>query len=198
MADDNGVMSRLREMHPPTQSTKTERLSNVIPLTDAFATEGIQQEIDVRFGYRIGRFGFVLEKSETTEILIDPTIYTIPNSPSWLFGMLNLRSNILPVTDISRFIGAALTSKKGSYVLSIGKAGDAMALLVDELPRALSRPRDMMELDVSNKQLKDFMRPGVQVGTTSWPLLDIKAVVRYLKQHENHRDANPEKITKGG
>ncbi|MBI3560885.1 MAG: chemotaxis protein CheW [Gammaproteobacteria bacterium] len=152
---------------------------------------------ETRFGYRIGRFQFVLEKTETMEILVQPAIYKIPNGPYWLHGVINQRSNILPVVDLSKYIGVSMTSAKGEYVLVAGKGNTALALLVDEIPKTLTQAEPQSRIGAVNANVFEFVNPGLRTEQGDWLEFDVKALTRHLKQHDNNREYKPAISTKG-
>ncbi len=72
-----------------------------------------------------------------------PAITTIPNSPSWLRGVTNIRGDIISVIDLTRFMGedrdapSSLDAGK-IIVVSLGEDELTTALLVDRVNNMLS------------------------------------------------------------
>jgi len=154
--------------------------------TSLLPTEDILNDVQIddvvhRFGFKIGRHGFVLEKTLTTEILIKPTIYTIPNSPKWVVGMVNLRSNILPVIDLSSVLRMQYVNNPGDFVLVIDKGRESIALLVDDLPKLLKNPTQAEQVSGAEYVAEQYVQPGVMVKGDIWDQIDIKHLVHGLK-----------------
>lgn len=143
------------------------------------------RDFELRYCYRIGRLEFVLEKTLITEIQLKPVIYAIPNSPAWLHGMLNLRGNILPVIDLAATLGTDLKSNPGEFVLVLDRGADALALLVDGLPMALTNPQAAASLAEMKLSTDRFMQPGVcsEVGLIR-NQLDVRSLVENLVRQE--------------
>ncbi len=79
---------------------------------------------------------FVAPMGEISEVLAMPTVYSsIPLSQPWLVGVANVRGRLLPLTDLSGFIGITaptlrLTERK---VLVIDQADIFSGLVVDKV-----------------------------------------------------------------
>ena len=148
---------------------------------DQLLDGGQVHDLEHRFGFNIGRYNFVLAKTMTTEILLKPTIYRIPNSPGWVFGMVNLRSNILPVIDLSQTLGTRYVNNPGDFVLVIDKGKESVAILIDALPKLLINPLAAQKLGEANYSMSNFIQPGVYVKGDIWDQLDVKGLVSGLK-----------------
>lgn len=137
-------------------------------------------ELDVRFGYRIGGFAFVLDKSLLTEIVVRPTIYTLPHSPSWFCGVINLRGNIIPVLDLSSALNTISHDVVGEYVLVVDRGRDALGLIVDAPPQTLNNPQPLFSTPPLSGAPTDFIQDGVQAADTRWQQLDVKGLALNL------------------
>lgn len=156
-----------------------------MPANEAGLLDAELRDYELRYCYRIGRLEFVLEKTLITEIQLKPVIYAIPNSPVWLHGMLNLRGNILPVIDLAATLGTDLKSNPGEFVLVLDRGVDALALLVDGLPRALTNPQAAGSLAEMKLNADGFMQPGVcsEEGLIC-NQLDVRSLVESLVRQE--------------
>jgi twitching motility protein PilI len=165
----------------------TQHIEKVFTVTADVLTEDITSEVEIRFGYRIGYFHFILDKSMVTEIVIDPVIYSIPNSPIWLSGMLNLRGNILPVIDLSKELNTSLKSKPGKFVLVIDKGETALSILVDALPKSLENTTEAQSLDKVMNISNDYLSPGLISEDKQWMQVDIKSLIKAMKNEDQVR-----------
>lgn len=141
------------------------------------------QDVLVRFGYRIGTHHFVLDKTLLTELVIKPVIYPIPQKPTWLNGVINLRGTIVPVIDLSQTLNTVFYNNPGEYVLVIDKGADTLALLVDAPPASLTNSRPQTRSVTLNNISQEFVSPGVQTNNTSWMQLDVKGLVLSLRSN---------------
>jgi len=159
----------------------------VLPLNQSVLQNEFSSDVELRFGYSIGYFNFVLEKTLVSEIVIEPTIFPVPNGPRWLPGMINLRGNILPVIDLTHMIGTRLKSSSGHFVLVVDEGAQALALFIDALPKSLSEPINADEIGNMNSIPADFLAPGVQAEGKIWLELDIKSLAMKMKDEEEGR-----------
>lgn len=75
------------------------------------------------------------------EILTIPDITRVPNTPSFIKGVLNLRGNVIPVVDIRRrfgFSNASITNN--SRIVVIEAENKLIGLLVDNVSQVIRVP----------------------------------------------------------
>jgi chemotaxis signal transduction protein len=87
------------------------------------------------------------------QIVDDFDLSPIPKAPPWLLGAANVDGNILPVVDLSAYLGIATPSTANKQRLLIGgktnptstdSTGDAIAIAFEGLPQQLSyEPREL-------------------------------------------------------
>lgn len=86
-------------------------------------------------GFRIGQQHFVIPLNESREVFPMPEqVTSVPKSQPWVFGIVNLRGELLPVLDLGLYLGgtAAKLSKR-SRIIVINDAEISSGLLVDEV-----------------------------------------------------------------
>lgn len=103
-----------------------------------------RQVTEPYFGFSINGEEFVVSARYFCEVFTDIPIASLPNSPSILLGLVNLRGLLLPVYQLHEYLlanspaaGWQKTSRK-KCVLVIGKGERAIGLLIDALPASLS------------------------------------------------------------
>jgi twitching motility protein PilI len=91
-----------------------------------------------RYGYQIGDLRFLIGQGTASEVLVDQTgIYPIPNTPSWVMGLINLRGNLVPVFDARPLLDLAEnTAQQKRWLLILGRGDRAAGLFIDGLPQA--------------------------------------------------------------
>jgi twitching motility protein PilI len=114
------------------------KLNPQIEHLDPFEDIGIMQSDEIkhtRYGVNICQQNLLFDKTILCEAAIKSNIYPIPNVPSWIHGMINLRGNIIPVFKIDEFLSDSETTEvKNNVVLVIGEGNNAVGLSIDALP----------------------------------------------------------------
>jgi twitching motility protein PilI len=88
----------------------------------------------VGIGFRLGGERFVVSLNEITEILTYPQLSRIPRTKPWVRGIANVRGTLLPVMDLSGYLGKRLaTLTRLSRVIVINQQGLSAGLLIDEV-----------------------------------------------------------------
>ena len=84
--------------------------------------------------FRLGGHALLAPMDQVVEILDVPALSSVPLTQSWVRGIANVRGNLLPVIDLSGYLGnsiARVTDK--SRVLVINYEGIYSGLIVDEV-----------------------------------------------------------------
>jgi len=97
--------------------------------------EGAKDDIN-QYGFIIDKVGFLIAEKTLCEIVTNTKIYPVPNTSSWMRGLINLRGNLIPVYDFSVLIGLADGKSECSNLLVLGKGSDSVAILISSLPRS--------------------------------------------------------------
>jgi len=117
------------------------RLNPQIDHFDPFEDIGILQDDEVahtRYGIKICKQNLLFDKTLLCEAAIKANVYPIPNVPSWIYGMINLRGNIIPVFRIDKFLtDGKTTEEENNVVLVIGEGNNTVGLSIHELPIAV-------------------------------------------------------------
>lgn len=112
-------------------------LSRYTPAKDT-STGGPRAAIrQVRYGFRVGDIGLVIDRSKASEVVDDVPVRAIPNTPVWLSGLINLRGNLVPVFDLKTLFGIAREQSEKRWMLIVDKGDKAIALPVEGLPRVI-------------------------------------------------------------
>lgn len=125
-----------------TQQTTESILDNVAAGLDhfdpfqGFVDDG--KKLNVRYGFRLGRINFLINKFAMCEVIKKPTIYSIPNTPSWIQGLINLRGVLVPVLNIKKLIEQTNGDEKNNTLLVIDKGERAFAAFIDALPDSIN------------------------------------------------------------
>lgn len=136
---------------------------------------------ETRYGFRINDTGFLVPKHTQCEVVSDHNIYLLPNSPAWIHGLINLRSNIIPVINFSRIIAGRTDKQRDRKLLIIGKGEDALAILVDRLPMAIT-VNDLKETTQAYPaEFSDYVYKTYRFSDSYWYEFNIKKYVDSCK-----------------
>lgn len=105
----------------------------------------MEKELQV-VGFRIGRETFGLPISIVREIVRVPEITSVPNSPDYIEGVINLRGRIIPVVDLRKRFGEPVNepSKKHRIVV-VEIESRRIGLLVNSASEVLKIPPSEIE-----------------------------------------------------
>ena len=100
-------------------------------------------------------------------------LVTIPKSPHWLIGAVNLEGGIVPVVDLAAYVdptGETTTIDRRHRLLVGGRTEgsneDAVAILFSGLPFQIQYTREPVSTDVAMpERLRDLCRGAARSGT---------------------------------
>lgn len=111
-----------------------------------------------RLGFKVGNIGLLIKENIVSELSENRAqICRIPNTASWLAGLINLRGNLIPVFDINALADIERKAKNKAMLLILGTGETAGALMIDDLPLHIRlAPEDKLDMLPS---LPDSIRP---------------------------------------
>jgi purine-binding chemotaxis protein CheW len=97
--------------------------------------------------FLLGQRGYALEVCWVREILPPPRVAPIPGAPSFVLGVINVRGNIITLTDLEEFleVGKIGDSHSARKVLILEGPGIQTGILVDGVSECLSIPESSVE-----------------------------------------------------
>ena len=104
---------------------------------DNLLSKSKTNEKNLRYGFQIGNLNLIYDVNITCELLKDIIIYSVPNTPKWMLGLINLRGNLVPVFDLEDYFGFESLENKDSLLLVLGKREKAVAFRVKAYPELL-------------------------------------------------------------
>ena len=78
-----------------------------------------------------------MDKKLASEIVKGMSICAIPNTPLWFSGVVNIRSNLIPIFDLHAVFKEGEQADLQSPILVIGKRSEAVGILIEAPPRPL-------------------------------------------------------------
>jgi purine-binding chemotaxis protein CheW len=92
-------------------------------------------------GFRVGRETFGVPIALVHEIVRVPEITAVPDAPTYVEGVINLRGKIVPVVDLrKRFGEKQVSSHKKNRILVAEVEGKKVGLMVDAASEVLKMP----------------------------------------------------------
>jgi len=95
--------------------------------------------LNLRYGFRIGNLNFLVNQFSMCEVVKKPVIYSIPNTPSWIQGLINLRGILVPVFNIKKHLGQETEdNNKNETLIVLDKGERAFATFIETLPDSMN------------------------------------------------------------
>ena len=108
-----------------------------------------------------GEEEFGIDIGKVVEILKVPRIYQLPQLPSFLSGLVNIRGEVIPLVDLRKRFGIEAASAKERIVI-IRADGEKVGLLVDGVKEIIAlQPEEVVEPPAMFKGLKTEYLTGI-------------------------------------
>jgi purine-binding chemotaxis protein CheW len=104
--------------------------------------------------FRLGTEEYALKIEEIKEVVLTPPITHVPQVPSYIKGVANIRGNLLAIFDLEERLGIEKTGEGTSrYTLVLDDEKNKIGILVQDVPNTISISED--DLDDSNPFLQE-------------------------------------------
>lgn len=133
--------------------------------------------------FKLGNEEYGLHIDQIKEVVITPNITRMPQTPSYVKGVANIRGNVIAIFDLEdRFSLARTIQTRGSkYTLVVESEDVKMGLLVSEVPNTVSV--NTTDLDESVGIINDanaetnYIKGIIKTGERLIILIDIFKVI---------------------
>lgn len=143
------------------------------------------EEKRVRYGFKISTLGFLIKAGCNSEVLFKPDIWDLPGSSPWLLGLLNLRSNLVPVFDLRQLLDLPPRGVTEAQLVLVFDQGDkAAGLLIDDFPRSLADLSSFPGLPQLAEELQPHVRGGYVKDDSVWLEFDHESFFEDLVRPE--------------
>jgi purine-binding chemotaxis protein CheW len=127
--------------------------------------------------FSLGPEAYALPLRQVREVVQGPALTVLPTAPPSVLGLLNLRSDVLPVLDTSMLVGSPFPAPP-RYVVVVETASGPVGLASDGRPR-------IVELGVASGQehAQERAEPAAGLHTVDGGpvlLLDVRTLVRLV------------------
>lgn len=132
--------------------------------------------------FRLGDEWYAVHVSDVREIYQEYAITPIPCVPDFILGVVNIRGEIISVTDVSMLMRLGQLSAEPGVAPAIVIQGEecATAIVVDEIGDILDIPRGSIEppLSVVDKVQAEFIMGSVYSGDRLIGLVNIERILQ--------------------
>ena len=141
-----------------------------------------------RQGVRVGELGLMIHFEDSSELTDIPQIYSLPNTPRWLLGVVNLHGRLIPVFDLLRFLHLDRSPEKVTLrLLILGHDANAAGVLIDNLPYRLRWTSDkQVDADLAPKLLEPHVKACCMIDDQIWFDLDCKSMLDAMEADLHH------------
>jgi len=140
------------------------------------ATGGMKELIS----FRIGAQEFCVDIMAIREIRGWTAATALPQSPSFVRGVINLRGAVLPIVDLASRLGFESTEANDRNVIIVAQIGEqVVGLLVDAVSDILTITDDMIQPtpDVASETAKTFVRGLIPMEGRMISLIGLERVL---------------------
>ena len=145
-------------------------------------------EIIQFINFRLGQEEFGVDINSVREIIRVADITKIPDAPSFIYGMTNLRGQIIPVIDLAKKFGQALQDDlpETARIVVAEINGQTTGMLVYEVPGVLKIKNDNIEPApelIQSEAKKDYIRGIGKLDNRIIILLDLEKLLTPCEQN---------------
>ena len=102
------------------------------------ASDGNPDNNSLRYGFSIGNLNFIYDSRIACELVKAVSIYSVPNTPTWMLGLINLRGSLVPVFNLERYFDFKEQADQHKLLLVLGKGEKAVAFQLKKYPELLT------------------------------------------------------------
>jgi purine-binding chemotaxis protein CheW len=125
---------------------RSETIENMTPYEDLYGKEEVKEKALQLIVFRLAREWYGVEITKVKEIIKTGKITYLPSSPEFIVGIVNLRGNILSVTDLKTIFSLPYEeSTEKTKIIVIESGVLETGLLVDEVVESIEVPVSKIE-----------------------------------------------------
>ena len=146
-------------------------------MTPAQGPAGGMKEL---ISFRIGAQEFCVDIMAIREIRGWTAATALPQSPSFVKGVINLRGAVLPIVDLAARLGFESTEASDRNVIIVAQIGEqVVGLLVDAVSDILTVTDDVLQPtpDVASETAKSFIRGLIAMDGRMISLIGLERVL---------------------
>lgn len=122
-----------------------------------------------RYGFQVATLNMLVKQGCASEVLQMTDIWSLPGSAPWMLGLVNLRSNLVPVFDLRQYFGLPLRAAYAvSQILVFGQGDRAAGVLIDEFPKLILDMNHLPDMPQLPAELQAHVRGGYVQDEAVW------------------------------
>ena len=122
-----------------------------------------------RYGFKIGSLGLLIQEGCGSEVMQVPALWTLPGSPPWFLGLINLRGNLVPVYELRQVLSMGARAKDVKSLVLIFDQGDkAAGIVIEDFPTPLSELSPLPNMPQLPTALNGHVHSGYVKDHTIW------------------------------
>ncbi len=165
----------------------------VQPPTDQQSRRGLGSENMQLVTFRLGNEEYAVEITKVQEIILPGEMTRMPRMPDYVKGLINLRSEVVPVVDLRRRFGLPEQAQTAeTRIVVVDSRGKTLGVIVDAVDQVLRAPRSEIipPPEVVATAGREYLIGLVRLGDR---LLILPDVERFLDDRNNEENtANDE------
>lgn len=134
----------------------------------------------VGIGFRLGDIQLVSSLGEIVEILTPPELSGVPCTKRWVWGIANVRGNLLPVMDLQGYLhDTPCKQSRDTRILVVNHNGVYSGLVVDAVLglQHFKSEFKCSELPGDDKRIHEYLTHGFKVGKQHWGVFSMHRLV---------------------
>jgi twitching motility protein PilI len=131
-------------------------------------------------GFRLAGQHFVIPLSDSREVFPVPDhITAVPKAKAWVYGIVNLRGELLPVLDLKHYLlNKHSRLSKRSRIIVINDSEINSGLLVDEVYGLKHFQREPDALDTqAHKEIRPYLTGSVYQQDIQWDVFSFSKLI---------------------
>lgn len=127
------------------------------------------EEKRVRYGFRVGGLGLLINPNAGSEVLPMPATAILPGAPPGFAGLINLRGNLAPLYDMRTLLGQPpAQGGTQSLALVLGQGDDAVGIIIEGYPTALTKLSILNDFPALPDSLAKYVPSGYAQDGVIW------------------------------
>ncbi len=127
---------------------------------------------EVRYGFMIAQVGFMMARMTSSEIMLPPTVFRLPNTAPWFLGIANVRGNLIPVFDLAPLLARQAQADAKQMTLVLDSGENAVGVMIDGFPRTVEGLSPLEHAPALPGMLEAHVRGGYAAAGEIWFDLD--------------------------
>ena len=140
------------------------------------------KQLNLRYGFKLGEINLLINQMMMCEVIQNAIIYPIPNTPSWILGLVNLRGILVPVLNLKKHLKQ--DNERGKILLVLDRGERAFATFVDGLPKSINLDKDnFVQIDIPQNApevLKGFIQEAYSLNNEDWLEINFDTFIKHI------------------